>query len=144
MSNKRTNESLDNTPEEKVSEPEKKVSKTTEGPFDFYQFIGEEQPFVYARVETNSTEAKLMREKMESMLKDEKMVLPEKVRFYVVLQEHLLDNEEFSEGLDADLWKEVKELVKEGSSWEVIDRQEWAPIKFSFPIANVYVLNTWC
>jgi hypothetical protein len=141
MSNKRTNESLDNTPEEKVCEPEKKVSKTTEGPFDFYQFVGEEQPFIYATVETNSNEGKLMREKIELVMKKE---LPEQVRFFVVLQEHLLDNEEFSEGIDADHWKEVKELAKEGSSWQVIDRQEWAPIKFNLPIANVYILNTWC
>lgn len=141
MSQKRSNETLDvETGDEEVCEQEAKVSKKQEGPYDFYQFVGEEQPFLFARVETNSEEAKLMREKFVFLLERPDV---ERTNFFAIMS-NLLCNRNAKDGCDAEVWDEVRTIVTETSSWQLLSKKEWAPLKFSMSIANLYIINTWC
>lgn len=141
MSHKRSNETLEVvTGEEEVCEQKAKVSKKQEGPYDLYQFIGEEQPFLFARVETNSEEAKLMREKFVSLLGKPDT---ERTNFFAIMS-NFLCNRNTKDDCDAEVWDEVRTIVTETSSWQLLSKKEWAPLKFSMSIANLYIINTWC
>ncbi len=141
MSTKRSNETLEaESAEEEVCEPKAKVSKKQEGPYDLYQFVGEEQPFLFARVETNSEEAKLMREKFVALLEkpDE-----EQTNFYAIMSNYL-SGHDAKDDCYPEVWEEVRKIASKTSSWELLSKKEWAPLKFSMSIANFYILNTWC
>lgn len=149
MNKKRSSDAISDESDAKVSAKVAKVSETENMPFDLYQFVGEEQPFTFVRVDTDYEAAVNMRKKITSMMEVGKEVpMAEQTQFHVCLQSYLLDDidetdadEEKTE--DDDAMKEVKKLVGDRSKWRVLAKKDWAPIVVSGPIANLFVLNTW-